>query len=52
MDSRRLPIVLSWWGIWEACLFIGRRFCTEDALVGHSGLYCGDFLVVSMLVCV
>ena len=22
-------------------LFGGRRFCTEDAFTGHSGLYCG-----------
>ena len=32
--------------------FDGRRSCTEDSFAGHSGLYCGDFLSVSILVCV
>ena len=26
--------------------FDGRRSCTEDSFAGHSGLYCGDFLMV------
>ena len=32
-------------------LFGGRCFCTKDSFAGHSGLYCGDFLAVSILVC-
>ena len=32
--------------------FDGRRFCTEDSFVGRSGLYRGESLVVSILVCV
>ena len=33
-------------------LFGGRHFCAEDSFAGLSGLYCGDFLAVSILVCV
>ena len=33
-------------------LFDGRHFCTEVSFAGHLGLHCGDFLVVSILVCV
>ena len=32
--------------------FNSRRFCTEDSFVGHSGLYRGESLMVSILVCV
>ena len=32
--------------------FDGRRSCTKDSFVGHSSLYRGESLVVSMLVCV
>ena len=32
--------------------FNGRRSCTEDSFAGHSGLYFGDFLTVSIVVCV
>ena len=32
--------------------FDSRRFCTKDSFVGHSGLYHGESLVVSILVCV
>ena len=32
--------------------FDGRHSCTEDSFAGHSGLYCGDFLMVSILACV
>ena len=32
--------------------FDGRRSCTEDSFVARSGLYHGEPLVVSMLVCV
>ena len=32
--------------------FDGRRSCTKDSFVGCLGLYCGESLVVSMLVCV
>ena len=32
-------------------LFDGRHSCTEDSFIGHSGLYCGDCLAVSILVC-
>ena len=32
--------------------FDGRRSCTEDSFAGHSGLYCGDYLTVSIVVCV
>ena len=32
--------------------FDSRRSCTEDSFVGLSGLYCGESLVVSMLICV
>ena len=31
--------------------FDGRRSCTEDSFVGRSGLYRGESLVVSILVC-
>ena len=30
--------------------FAGRRSCTEDSFAGHSGLYCGDYLTVSIIV--
>ena len=30
--------------------FDGKCSCTEDSFAGHLGLYCGDFLVVSILV--
>ena len=29
-----------------------RYFCTEHSFAGHSGLYCGDSLAVSIPVCV
>ena len=32
--------------------FDGRHSCTEDSFAGHSGLYFGDFLMVSIVVCV
>ena len=32
--------------------FNGRGSCTEDSFAGHLSLYCGDFLMVSILVCV
>ena len=32
--------------------FDGRCFCKEDSFVGCSGLYRGESLVVSILVCV
>ena len=32
--------------------FDNRHFCTEDSFLGHSGLYRGESLVVSILVCV
>ena len=32
--------------------FDGRHSCTEDSFAGHSGLYFGDFLTVSIVVCV
>ena len=32
--------------------FNGRRSCTKDSFSGHSGLYRGESLVVSILVCV
>ena len=32
--------------------FDGRRSCTEGSFVGHSGLYRGKSLVVSMFICV
>ena len=32
--------------------FDSRRSCTKDSFVGRSGLYRGESLVVSMLVCV
>ena len=32
--------------------FDSRRFCTNDSFVGRSGLYRGESLVVSILVCV
>ena len=32
--------------------FDSRRSCTEDSFVGRSGLYHGESLMVSMLVCV
>ena len=31
--------------------FDGRRSCTGDSFAGHSGLYLGEFLVVSFFVC-
>ena len=32
--------------------FDGRHSCTEDSFAGHSGLYCSDYLTVSIVVCV
>ena len=32
--------------------FDGRRSCVGDSFAGHSGLYCGESLVVSILFCV
>ena len=32
--------------------FDSRRSCTKDYFVGCLGLYCGESLMVSMLVCV
>ena len=32
--------------------FDSRRSCTKDSFVGRSGLYCGESLVVSTLICV
>ena len=32
--------------------FDGRYSCTEDSFAGHLGLYCGDYLTVSIVVCV
>ena len=32
--------------------FDGRRSCAGDSFAGHLGLYRGDSLVVSILVCV
>ena len=31
--------------------FDGRRSCIEDYFAGHSGVYFGDFLTVSIVVC-
>ena len=31
--------------------FGGRRSCIEDSFAAHSGLYCGDYLTVSIVVC-
>ena len=32
--------------------FDGRHSCTKDSFAGHLGLYCGDYLMVSIVVCV
>ena len=47
-------VISSWWGVWEACcLAVGVSVLNILSLdSGHSGLYCGDFLAVSILVCV
>ena len=48
--SARYPVVLVE-RLGGLC-FDGRHSCTEDSFVGRSGLYRGDSLVVSILVCV
>ena len=43
-NVQTLAVASSRWGVWEAWF--------DGAFAGHLGLYCGDFLVVTILLCV
>ena len=52
IDRQTDNIVVSSCGASGGLLFGGRHFCAENSFAGLSGLYCGDFLALSILVCV